>query len=265
MSWRTGRNIPPKLSAILPDRITGEERSALLETRALRIVRRWHATGIEAGRHFLVLQGPTGCGKSLAAAWAVSMPPTWRCPWPSAWATRIVPSHLGWGVDDEPALVPAIEIGTLAGWTKDDWRRLEHAALLAVDDLGLERTEGLDNMHRLIDARYRAGVPTVITTNLSNAEIKTRYGDRVMSRFLGCGLTYICAIDGMSLTHGEKRQDLRGIGTPVLLASDDPADEETVSFDRVDALIADLLTGISWQQSSDKLEQGASKEGETDE
>ncbi|MBO7699806.1 MAG: ATP-binding protein [Eubacteriaceae bacterium] len=61
----------------------------------------------------------------------------------------------------------------------------ESCDLLVIDDLGTERqtnfTENL--MFELIDTRFRAGLPTIITTNLSSEKQKEYYGARIFSRF----------------------------------------------------------------------------------
>ena len=66
---------------------------------------------------------------------------------------------------------------------------LNKFSLLVVDDLGAERgTEYMQEIvYDIIDARYRANLPIIITTNLSGAEIKNPDGigkARIYSRLL---------------------------------------------------------------------------------
>jgi DNA replication protein DnaC len=68
---------------------------------------------------------------------------------------------------------------------------LNRCSLLILDDLGAERnTEYMqEQVFNVIDARYRSGLPFIVTTNLSGDELKktsditsTRIYDRVMER-----------------------------------------------------------------------------------
>lgn len=66
---------------------------------------------------------------------------------------------------------------------------LNKFALLVIDDLAAERdTEYMQGqVYNIIDARYRAGLPMIITTNLTGAEIKNPDSigkDRIYSRLL---------------------------------------------------------------------------------
>lgn len=53
-----------------------------------------------------------------------------------------------------------------------------------IDDLGTEQETdyNTESISSLVDARYRVGLPTWFTTNLTIAEIGSRYGDRTLSR-----------------------------------------------------------------------------------
>ncbi|MBO4359925.1 MAG: ATP-binding protein, partial [Eubacteriaceae bacterium] len=59
----------------------------------------------------------------------------------------------------------------------------ENCDLLVIDDLGTERqTDFTENlMFQLIDTRFRNGLPTIITTNLSPDKQRKSYNDRVFS------------------------------------------------------------------------------------
>lgn len=66
---------------------------------------------------------------------------------------------------------------------------LNKFSLMVIDDLAAERdTEYmLENVYNIIDARYRAGLPMIITTNLSGAELKNPDNiskERIYSRLL---------------------------------------------------------------------------------
>ena len=70
-------------------------------------------------------------------------------------------------------------------------QRAERYALLALDDLGMERpTEwAMETLSRLIDSRTMEGLPTIITSNYSLGELRDRWGGmegaRIVSRIAG--------------------------------------------------------------------------------
>ena len=80
---------------------------------------------------------------------------------------------------------------TMQGFKEDDSvliARLNRAKLLIIDDLGAERSTdfALEKVYNIIDSRYRAKLPIILTTNFSVAEMKdsvdiryTRIYDRV--------------------------------------------------------------------------------------
>jgi len=63
---------------------------------------------------------------------------------------------------------------------------LQSAELLVIDDIGAEFESRFytDAFYNLINSRMNLGIPTVINTNLTMEQLKDRYGDRIVSRFL---------------------------------------------------------------------------------
>ena len=59
--------------------------------------------------------------------------------------------------------------------------------LLILDDLGTEQTNAfvLSTLYHLLNTRLNHGKQTVINTNVSAAELRERYNDRITSRLLG--------------------------------------------------------------------------------
>lgn len=59
--------------------------------------------------------------------------------------------------------------------------------LLIIDDLGTEFESkfNLSQIYNIINTRQNYGLPTVISTNLTGAELQERYKERVMSRIIG--------------------------------------------------------------------------------
>lgn len=66
-------------------------------------------------------------------------------------------------------------------------RRILSCDLLILDDLGTELTTGFTQsaLYNILDARLTAGKKTIVSTNLSDAEIAARYIPQVVSRLNG--------------------------------------------------------------------------------
>lgn len=86
--------------------------------------------------------------------------------------------------------------------------RLERVPVLALDDLGAETVTpfSVETLTSLLDARYAAGLPTVVTSNLSLGELHRLWsgnsGARVASRIAGmCERIEVAGEDGRRL-HG---------------------------------------------------------------
>lgn len=60
--------------------------------------------------------------------------------------------------------------------------RARRASVLALDDLGAERPTGfaLEELATLVEARYQAALPTIVTSNLSPEGLVRRMGDRLV-------------------------------------------------------------------------------------
>ena len=122
----------------------------------------------------LLLYGPVGTGKSFLAACI---------------ANRLIDKGMKVKMTNFSALINEIQ-ATFDGKQEiiDDLNRYP---LLIIDDLGVERqTEYMqEQVFNIIDTRYRAGLPMIVTTNLSIDEIKkpqdvrcARIYDRIIER-----------------------------------------------------------------------------------
>ncbi len=111
-------------------------------------------------RRTLVLSGPTGAGKTVAAGWLVAKL--------------------------EGRMVTAHQISRMDKFSAEAMGPLEAASCLAIDDLGVEYLDPkgvyLSALDGLLNARYAALLRTVITTNLDGASFKKRYGARIYRR-----------------------------------------------------------------------------------
>lgn len=139
------------------------------------------APGIAHGPSLLIA-GPTGTGKTYQAYGAIR-------------------SLLGAGVRLRWAAITTAELhaNLRPRQGHDGERRFQELArspLLLLDDLGAakasEWTEELT--YRLIDHRYVHELPTLITTNVPIADLRTAVGDRVASRL--AEMTHRVILDG---------------------------------------------------------------------
>lgn len=146
----------------------------LKATQALAAVKRWLLAN--DGRA-LCLSGPVGCGKSLAAAWAVKR-----------WCEPRIEEC--WN-PEHTERVPRVVRGERVSWLRPN--DLVSAVLheydanaprlhryVVVDDLGRERRPDFQEaLATLLEQRSRR---IVFTTNLTHAEMRERYEPRVVER-----------------------------------------------------------------------------------
>ncbi len=132
-----------------------------------------YAEKFTPGSDSLLMQGATGLGKthlSLAIAGAVI--------------------EKGYGViyGSIQNLIAKIEKEKFGRDSEEDTlQNLLGCDLLILDDLGTEFLSAfvLSAIHNLINTRLLSGKPTIISTNLSTAELEDKYGERIVSRMIG--------------------------------------------------------------------------------
>ena len=105
-------------------------------------------------------------------------------------AIQTVIDHLD--IENPYSIKPfALDIHTAVELTRlddDTYRRCCNTTLLAIDDLGNEPTEVLSYGNttypiiELLTTRYDRQLYTIITTNLTPAQIRAKYGDRIADR-----------------------------------------------------------------------------------
>lgn len=129
-------------------------------TEPIALVSTWLAT---QGR-WLVMSGVPGCGKSIAGAAAILEHGHGR------WLDIFEVTRTGDGKRDKG--------------DRELWQRCERAALLVVDDLGIEDPESRERLTRLLAARDNYGRRTIVTTNIEPAAL-AGYDRRVTDRLMG--------------------------------------------------------------------------------
>lgn len=138
-----------------------------IKTEALAIVRAWMAS--EDMQPILVLSGPTGRGKDVAASYAVATGPD-RCVWiAKSELLRVYAAYFGDGAAR--------------------WERALTCQLLVLSDIGTEKEHEVERMQcALLDViedrkRHVRATRTIITTNMSEKSWNARYNDpRMHSR-----------------------------------------------------------------------------------
>ena len=127
----------------------------------------------------LLLQGATGIGKThlcLAIARGVT--------------------EAGFGVvyGSVQPLIRRLEAEHFGREAGDSESQLISCDLLVLDDLGMEFDTPFSRacLYNVLNARLLEGKPTVVSTNLSIAAMKERYGDQIASRISGGFVPLLC-------------------------------------------------------------------------
>ena len=158
-----------------PDPVTGVSPRECMET-VLETCRAF-AARFGKGSVNLLFQGGVGLGKTFL----------------SASIARVV-SENGFSVVYESAVsaLASFEGQKFGhGGDDDDWnasvRRLLECDLLIFDDLGTEMTTSFTQsaFYTLINTRLLSGGKTIISTNLTDAELERRYTKQIISRLMG--------------------------------------------------------------------------------
>ena len=119
----------------------------------------------------LLFCGGVGTGKTFAAACIANHLLNQQIPVIMTSFVKLLESMQGFSEDDSALIA-----------------RLNRAKLLIIDDLGAERSTdyALEKVYDIVDSRYRAKLPIILTTNLSMTELKestdiryTRIYDRI--------------------------------------------------------------------------------------
>jgi DNA replication protein DnaC len=188
----------------IPARLRGWTLGQLGDSEPIRAVRRWLSE--RRPEEGLVLVGPFGCGKTVTAA-VVLRELVFR----DALGTLAEASDLGEHAPVAMRPPDARELGCFTTATgllealrpRQDGRpdpgalsRFRTVHYLVIDDLGAERLTpwGADRLYEVLNSRYNAQLPVIVTTNLDLARLAQRWnvqlgdesGDRLVNRLIDC-------------------------------------------------------------------------------
>ena len=167
MSHRTLEDL--EIYPRIPRKLAVRVLAGVRETEAIAIMRRMLAG---EGR-LVVLFGPAGSGKSIAAAWACAA---------SHGAAYF---HAG---DFSELRDQGLERGQ-EGWFQ---KRVQTFPLIVIDDWGTEHNGparyAAGRIEKAIIERDANDLATVLTTNMLPSDARERYGERIASRVNGDGL-----------------------------------------------------------------------------
>ena len=147
----------------------------------------------------LLLYGPPGTGKSFGAACIVNELIDKGVPCLFTSLARIVNQQ--WSSEDKQGFIDG----------------LQQFSLLVLDDYGVERgTEYMtEQVHNIIDARYRSGKPMIVTTNLTGQQLRQANDmdrQRIHSRFFEmCIPVEVAGEDRRQLILKDEYQEYRSI------------------------------------------------------
>lgn len=145
----------------------------------------------------LLLWGDVGTGKSFAAAAAVNALTARKVPCMMTTFIRLANELSGRNYEDKNAFIAS----------------LNRYKLLVIDDLGAERDSPYmqEMVFEIIDARYRSGMPLIVTTNIPLEEIKHPKDitcSRIYDRLLEMTTPIRFTVKRRAQTHEEKREEL---------------------------------------------------------
>lgn len=194
------RKIPLRFATVL---------AAKKEREAHAVKAAWHWSDLEGKPRgaSLVFWGPTGRGKTFAAAMLVAYPaPSQADPPDGGTKTFSALERLPAALFIRAGKLQTMLMGDSLGRTDPLLKWIRATPLLAIDDLGREALDQhgyvYSQLYELLDGRFDAEQRTVITTNLSPERLEDRYGEAMLDRWQSYGV-FVDMADGEYERGGE--------------------------------------------------------------
>jgi DNA replication protein DnaC len=121
----------------------------------------------------LAVLGPTGTGKTYIAMALARL--------------LLTDDHVPVTIVTAADLMAALRPSAVSEHANLELMALAVAPVMVLDDLGSERMSDWteEQLYRLADERSRNARPTIITSNLDGAQLRARYGARIVGRLFG--------------------------------------------------------------------------------
>ena len=170
----------PDTALGIPNRTMSTICGGLDDTGPITASKRW----LKTKRSMLILSGPVGVGKTVAACW---------CGLHFGKESEILHNKSGWNHDKPTRVVirdsimrftPSFKIASVPPW---NLYKLDcfHNFVVVIDDVGSE-VGTIENMRvrydTLLTHRHNEGLVTIITTNMAAPSFKSYVGERVVDR-----------------------------------------------------------------------------------
>jgi len=97
--------------------------------------------------------------------------------------------------------IPAVLVDLFAN--ADALKPIQSSDILILDDLGMEAVKewGMEKIFNIVNYRYEAMLPIIVTTNLTSKELKDKIGQRSFSRIMSMCKSFVINGDDYRLRH----------------------------------------------------------------
>ncbi len=155
--------------------VMGHDQKPLRETEAVAAARSFLRDAATGGNNILVLAGPVGVGKTVAAVYVADT------------ADPVLKFGMRWSESQRPIFRHVTELVAMGLYDDKEVRaQLAASKVTVLDDLGVEYQDKsgvyLSFLDWLLDRRYGSGGFTVLTTNLAAEKFREQYGERIYDR-----------------------------------------------------------------------------------
>jgi DNA replication protein DnaC len=180
------RHVKEFLNDVYRDYLVGNKRRRTAYQYAQQFVQNLYITGKnDKVKWGMVFTGPTGTGKTLLASIITRELVAQNIP---AWFVRVreLLKNVQAGYDQRVAYTMDQMVGFFSDFP---------VLILDEFDVNKKSEDRMDILEDIINYRYRYELPTVITTNLSQGELRDAWGDRIYSRVVDMSCWFLMTWD----------------------------------------------------------------------